>query len=77
VLPDKLRAWYTVPQLAGMAGTHRNDMRATLKAAGVPIDDTRKAGRVLLTDLRTHAPAVWESILMVVKFRQSEGGKAA
>lgn len=68
----ELKAWYTVPELARMAGTTRDDMRRTLRRTGVTIRTEGRTGRVLLSELRRVAPDIWQSILLVQRFRDGD-----
>jgi hypothetical protein len=65
----KLKAFYTVPELARALGISRWSMRAWLDARRIPYELHRRAGGtrggrivVMVSDLRTFAPSYFASV---------------
>lgn len=61
----EIRAAYSVPQLAAMAGVHRHKVRRLLEAGGVPLFRQGRAMVVMVEDLAAGMPKLWEGIRRV------------
>ena len=55
---------FSVPELAEMAGLHRDRMRRMLVSAKVPFDRNGRAIVVHAIHLRDAAPALWDGLAM-------------
>ena len=67
--PRKLKAFYTVPELARALGMSRWTVRRWLDASRIPYELRRRAGGtkggrilVMVSELRTYAPSYFASI---------------
>ena len=58
----RLRAVFSVTELAQMAGISRHAMSRMLKATAVPIRRTGHKRHVFLSDLRIAMPYLWQSM---------------
>lgn len=56
------RAFYSVPELARLAGVHKEKMRRLLVAANVTVQRQGRATVVFASDLRESAPVLWDSL---------------
>jgi predicted transcriptional regulator len=77
----KLKAFYTVPELARALGMSRWTVRRWLDASRIPYEVRRRAGGtrggrvvVLLSELRTYAPSYFSSIRGELEVKR-DGGK--
>lgn len=61
-MPSLDQAFYSVPELARVAGVHREKMRRLLIAASIPIERQGRATVVFSAALRESAPVLWESL---------------
>lgn len=67
--PGQLKAFYTVPELARMAGVSRWTMARRLEVIGVPFRNTGRWRVVYLADLKRIDPDLWLSITSVESLR--------
>lgn len=65
----KLKATYSVPELAEMAGITRHEMLRVLRSNGVPLARNGRKIVVFLSAFKRAMPDLWESILDVVSLR--------
>jgi hypothetical protein len=72
------QAFYSVPELAELAGVHRNRMRRMLIAAGIQINRCHRTTVVLIQDLKDLAPALWEALCLKasIGYRLVQSGNA-
>lgn len=68
----RIKACYTVPELAEMMGMDRTAMRRLLVRRSVKIDRTSRVWRVWLLDLRESVPEAWESLIFALELRESK-----
>jgi len=59
----KLRSFYGVAELAKLGGETRKSMMMALKVNGVPLHRHGLKVVVYLGELKTIAPAIWQSIV--------------
>lgn len=62
-----LKASYTVCELASMAGQSRYVTLKALESTNVPIYSRGRVLTVYLSDLRERHPALWDSILEILR----------
>ena len=61
-----VRLYYTVPELAALAGRSRHEIRRRLIDAGlIPRHNARRKNIILLADIRAKCPMLWASIAEV------------
>jgi hypothetical protein len=59
----KLKAAYSIPELARMSGMHRHKVRRLLEANGVELGRQGRVLVVYLSALKRALPDLWEGIL--------------
>ena len=62
----KLKAFYSVPELAEMTGVGRGQLRRLLESNGVVLHRNGRKLVVYLSDIKRSMPDLWESTLDVL-----------
>ena len=65
----ELKAFYTVAELARASGVAYHFMRRLLESNGVTLLNAHRSVVVPLSEIRSHAPAVWNSLTTLETLR--------